>query len=621
MTQALVQPRGSQRHAIGSLMGPKSGRHSAVAQRAEIIPYLRNPMATAYSPDDLVHTPRLPIRMSPVDGNRITAWSELGDPATLVPGSGLLVDFGEELVGSISFGVEVGGTAHLEIITGEDQEEALLVKDPFPPEHWYHQPHEHFHLQGHQDNLVTPGRRGFRYVHFLNHGPATIRLNGVRATLERAPVTPVGRFACSDPLLNQAWNISCRTLQLCMQGFYEDGVKRDGMLWIGDYRVEFLCAWPVFADTTLARRSLKMIAHCQRADGALSAVALDAGGHLYPRIDYMGDLSVHGGLHEWVLDNYCADFVSAVWEYGLHSGDLDFARELMPAIRGVLEYLSRVDLTQTVPGRGFITDNQPESKDWWGSRAALGFQLAAAFRDGAKLHALLGDEMAARQCRAWSEARRRETVEKFGDPAVAATRDDLPADTSRSWHAHAAAFHAGAIDATQLREVFSKLQAESDVRRPMAGFQEYTLLEAWLEAGLVREALDEMRSYYGQMLRNDATTTWELVDRREPGIDHIQPAGRSHCHGWSAGPARHLPAHILGIKPLAPGFSEVSLTPNLGDLAWAKGAMPTPHGKIEVEITLSGECILMVPTGIRATLQLPAKPPEKISGGRHTFRL
>ena len=40
----------------------------------------------------------------------------------------------------------------------------------------------------------------------------------------------LGTFSCSDALLNDAWAISRRTLKLCMQGFYEDGVKRDGML-------------------------------------------------------------------------------------------------------------------------------------------------------------------------------------------------------------------------------------------------------------------------------------------------------------------------------------------------------------------------------------------------------
>jgi hypothetical protein len=171
-----------------------------------------------------------------------------------------------------------------------------------------------------------------------------------------------------------------------------------------------------------------------------------------------------------------------------------------------------------------------------------------------------------------------------------------------------------------MRAIYPLLQSDAKVRRPMAGFMEFYLLQAWMDAGLVREALDEMRSYYGQMLRSGATTTWELVDRREPGIDHIVPAGRSHCHGWSAGPANLLPAKILGVTPTAPGYREVSIRPQLGDLVWAKGAIPTPHGLIRVSLTgpTAGEVTL--PAGVTGTLQIAGRPPLRLTGGQtHTF--
>lgn len=570
-------------------------------------------MAVAFTPDDLVYSTHRPIAIA----HGVTA--TLDAHIRLAPGESVTFDFGEELVGKVLFTIAAAAAAQLEIIEGEDLEEALLLQDPFPPDHWYHQPHDYFQLSPGTHELSTPGRRAFRFVNFIAHGPGNVELSEVRAVLEHAPVIDRGEFRCSDELLNQAWEISRRTLRLCMQGFYEDGVKRDGMLWIGDYRVEFLCAWPLFADTALARRSLAMFAQCRRTDGALSAVALDAGGHMYPRIPYLGDLSVHGGLHEWVLDNYCADFVSGVWEYVLHSGDLGPARELAPVVRGVLDFLSRVDLAQTTPGRTFITDNQPETKDWWGSRAALGYQLAAAFDEAAKLADLLGDAALAQQCREWRTARLRETAEKFGDAACATLRDDFPPGDTRSWHAHAAAFLSGAIDAAQLRAIYPDLQADPAVRRPMAGFMEFYLLHAWLGAGLVREALDEMRSYYGQMLRSGATTTWELVDRREPGIDHIQPAGRSHCHGWSAGPAHLLPTHILGVTPTSPGYRTVNIRPTLGDLTWAEGAVPTPHGDIRVALRAGSPGEVELPAGITATLHLPGREPTTLEAGRHTI--
>lgn len=576
-------------------------------------------MAEAVAPLALVRTPHAPTA--------VTLSRQVADPSAclrggethLDAGSSLVLDFGEELVGVIELDVVAQVATRLELIEGEDLEEAMLLQDPFPPEHWYHQPRDILQLNPGPQVARNQGRRAFRFVHVIVHGPGRLTLRGARAISEHAPVTDRGRFRCSDALLNDAWTISQRTMRLCLQAFYEDGVKRDGMLWIGDYRVEFLCANYLFAEVELARRCLRMFAHCRHPNGSLSAVALHAGGHLYPRISYLGDLSKPGGLHEWVLDNYCADFVSGLWEYVLHTGDTALAHELGDVVRGVIEFLAQVDLRTTIPGRTFITDNQPETKDWWGSRAALGYQLAATFGDAARLWRHLGDATAAERCLSLRADRLQETKAQFGDPAQGEARDDVPATATRSWHAHAAAFLAGGLPPAEWVNLYPRLQADATVRRPMAGFMEFYLLQAWLQAGLVREALDEMRSYYGQMLRSGATTTWELVDRREPGIDHIQPAGRSHCHGWSAGPAHLLPAHILGVTPSAPGFRTVDIRPALDDLAWAEGTIPTPQGDIEVSVRqpLAGQ--VKLPPGISGTLHLPGCPPRALGAGTHTF--
>ncbi|MEO6874765.1 MAG: alpha-L-rhamnosidase C-terminal domain-containing protein, partial [Opitutaceae bacterium] len=254
-------------------------------------------------------------------------------------------------------------------------------------------------------------------------------------------------------------------------------------------------------------------------------------------------------------------------------------------------------------------------------RSALAYQIAAAFADGAKLADLLGETALAESYRQQHRARLPQAAAPFGDPARAACRDDFPVDASRSWHAHAAALLAGAVTPVELRAVYPLLQSDATVRRPMAGFMEFYLLQAWLDAGLVREALDEMRSYYGQMLRSGATTTWEIVDRREPGIDHIVAAGRSHCHGWSAGPACLLPAKILGVTPTAPGYREVAIRPQLGDLDWAKGEIPTPQGLIRISLTSSTAGEVTLPAGTTGLWDLPGRSAVALAAGkRHVFR-
>ena len=62
---------------------------------------------------------------------------------------------------------------------------------------------------------------------------------------------------------------------------------------------------------------------------------------------------------------------------------------------------------------------------------------------------------------------------------------------------------------------------------------------------------------------------------------------RSICHGWGASPAVYLITDICGIKPTKPGFGEFTFSPNLGLLTKIKATVPTPYGKIYVDIDAS----------------------------------
>jgi hypothetical protein len=543
----------------------------------------------------------------------------LGGGTTTLGGPGgpasLMLDFGEEIVGWFELSGLGEGAAKIEFIYGEDVAEASMIHNPFPAGHWYRNPRDAFEPAAGECTLRSPGRRAFRYVNILSHRPARFHARHAHAMLEHAAAEDRGAFSCSDPVLNGAWEISRRTIRLCRQDFFEDGVKRDGMLWIGDFRVEALCSCYLFGDSAMARRSLEMIARCQNPDGSLTAAAVRSGGHQCSKLDYLSGLAAPGGfLSRWTLDNYCADFVGAVWEHALHTGDTGLAADLRPAVVAVLGYLEGVEPGRSAAPATFITDNQPDLEDWWGSRSALAYQIAAAFGNGARLAGLAGDGDGAERWERLRLERLSAARAAFGPAAKGVCRDDLPADSGRSWHTHAAAYHAGGLTPAELRRCHRELDNPA-TRRPMAGFMEFWMLLAWLDAGLAKESLVEMRGYWGQMLRNGATTTWELVDRRIPGLDTLVVAGRSQCHGWSAGPAHLLPSRILGVTPTAPGFRGVAVRPMLGDLEWAEGTVPTPLGPIAVRLASSGDGEVTIPPGITATLHHPGAGPETVRGG------
>jgi len=143
-----------------------------------------------------------------------------------------------------------------------------------------------------------------------------------------------------------------------------------------------------------------------------------------------------------------------------------------------------------------------------------------------------------------------------------------------------------------------------DPNRGLSTFYGYYVLQARALAGDYTGALDLIRTYWGGMIDMGATTFWEGFEidwmPDSTPIDELPGSGKrdihadfgdwcykglrhSLCHGWAAGPTAWLMEHVLGITPASPGFETVSIRPNLGDLEWAKGTFPTPHGIITVE--------------------------------------
>jgi hypothetical protein len=111
-------------------------------------------------------------------------------------------------------------------------------------------------------------------------------------------------------------------------------------------------------------------------------------------------------------------------------------------------------------------------------------------------------------------------------------------------------------------------------------------------------ALELLRDYYGGLLDAGATTVWEEWDPDWHLPVNAQPpqfgppatwAGLSLDHPVGSTPARWLLEEILGVKPAAPGWSQVGLLPHAAGLDWARGAVATPHGKLTVQWRRQGE--------------------------------
>ena len=103
------------------------------------------------------------------------------------------------------------------------------------------------------------------------------------------------------------------------------------------------------------------------------------------------------------------------------------------------------------------------------------------------------------------------------------------------------------------------------------------------------------------MVKSGTTITWEAWDQKyKPNQDWN--------HAWGAAPANLLPRFVLGAQPLSPGWERALIRPNPGNLKFARGKIPTPHGPLMVKWKNDGKfsLSLTLPPGVKAKLELPA---------------
>ncbi|OAG06153.1 alpha-L-rhamnosidase [Paraphaeosphaeria sporulosa] len=99
---------------------------------------------------------------------------------------------------------------------------------------------------------------------------------------------------------------------------------------------------------------------------------------------------------------------------------------------------------------------------------------------------------------------------------------------------------------------------------------------------------------------------WETLDASgAPGLGKQT----SLCHAWASGPTGELSEHVLGVKAVAPGYSEWRVDPLTLGLDWAKGKIPVPMGEISVAWNATDGVIRAMevssPQGTMGTVVLP----------------
>ena len=510
--------------------------------------------------------------LTPKLGQAVLSQSEA--PLVMKPGSGLVIDFGVEIAGSLEMFSSVTSTKDMpkvRIRFGESVAETMaeLGERGAQNDHGRRDQEARLAWAG----KITVGPSGFRFVRIDNIDPLIdVGLSEIRAVLTLRDIPYIGSFKCSDARLNQIWQTGAYTVHLNMQDYLWDGIKRDRLVWLGDMHPEVSVINAVFGYNPVVPASLDMTRN------------------ITPVTAWMNGISSYSMW--WILIHE---------EWYLHHGNLDYLKQQQTYLTALLKRLSTyVDAggREALDGMRFI--------DWptYDNKAAVheGLQamMTLTMESGARLCAILHDDETARLCT--------DTVKRL--------RQHVPESSGRKSPAALLSL-AGFRDPADVSENVLKKDGPKD----LSTFYGYYVLNALAKSKDIETGLDFISQYWGGMLDFGATTFWEDFDLawtpNAGRIDELVPAGKkdlhgdfgahcyvgfrhSFCHGWAGGPTAWLSKNVLGVTPVAPGCAKVRIAPALGRLAWAEGTYPTPKGPIHVRHDKQ-------PDGsIKSTITLPA---------------
>ena len=516
----------------------------------------------------------------------------------------VVIDFGREVTGHLRLDF-CGASDGQQVDIGYDE---TLDDNGLPnPRRTYVHFADRFYLSQEQHAIEVFNARGFRYLMIDVAGDKTgLTLTRVQIEERLYPVTTEGSFQCSSKALEKLYQIGTNTTKLCMLDTYVDCPSRERVMWMDSY-LEGLCSSYGMGITRLWRRALYLFAQnsCKRGvlAGAVKAFA--------PCDD------------DPMVLSYVMYYVCSVSDYFQHSGDRKTCKALFETLMKQFEVLK-----QFTTKEGLLNDKWPSEWDTFTDWSAMDNGGVSASNNAiyikmhkkmARLAQELQRSMVARKFKEkadkLAEAFRKTFWSEEEELFVDAIYDGVPSAV-RSQLTNVLAIWAEIVNHDQARSIIERI-TNNEALLPMTkgdyrlekNFKPQTggivpigtpglgFLMAYImfELGMDREAIDYLEERWPPLAKNGTFSEHFLVDDNT-----------SFCHGWSAGPVALLPRFVLGVRPVAAGWEEIEVVPHPGNLQWAEGTIPTPHGDIKVSWKkVSGKLKLSVkvPDGIRMANQ------------------
>ena len=452
---------------------------------------------------------------------------------------------------------------------------------------------------------------GFKYVQVMDY-PGKLTLDNAEVRLVHQDVPVIGKFTCSNPLINRLHENQVRTFANNFLNKPTDTPMYEKNGWTGDFNFACRSALYIYDLTAFLEKWINDAQDNQRASGSITFRVPDA--HLD---DAFGPA-------------WSAFFLQVPWKMYLYSGDRRILEEHYEGFKKHADFLwSKLDTNKLCPAKTFGPDwqcphneNPPE-----GSQLATSAHTYGCMQTVAEVAKLFGKETDA------AEYGRRAKVIKDAmntlcyDPATKSYKTDQPSPFRQT--SNVLPFGFKFIPEDRKADVIANVA--KDIMEVRGGRLETGcigtehLLPALTDNGFGEVAYTVINQKgwpgWGYFDESGSGANWESFGR----------GARSHSHYWLGTYEEWLYSHLAGIRPIAPGFKEISIRPYpLGDLSYVSAQVETVRGlvtsswrkneagfSLQVTIPPNATAVVQVPTSDSGAVKEGSRPAAKAEGVQH----
>ncbi len=464
-------------------------------------------------------------------------------------------------------------------------------------------------LYGYYDRIVSNGKpkqeftpnwmRTFRFIEIeVNTNKEALILHQFQNHRSRTTLPSIAKFTSDNSMYNAIFEICKRTIDICTQDYFLSDAYYETMQYVGDTKIQALMWQLMSGNMDHTKNAIKQFDHSRDAEGNI--------------------LGAYPLRSTFIYPTYSLIYVDMVADYVERTGDIEFAKRLLPGVAftlaGFEQNMNAQNLVKKTPyryfvdwykgpndGKGTATNNDGENS------AVVTLHYVHALQSAAYLFNKVGKP---EQARGYLQraAAIQQSVNQLCFDVDRGLYAERPDKTVYDQHTNIMAVLTDTYPEKDQKGLLTKIVKDSSLLQA-SYYYRYYLMKA-IEKASAPELFDLAQKPWEKMIGQHMSTTLERFEYKN------KPT-RSEVHPWSASPPLFYFGFLAGIRSLSDNYAKIRVAPQFGVLNQISGTLPTPRGNIEFELKKKEQKLqayFLLPKGCNGTLVWNGKEVRLYAG-------